>query len=518
MPPFTWECVTTDEQIMTAWQWRNDEETRHCSFHQQPQTLEYFTDRFRHHYDAFPDLPPLFALLGGERVAFLTFEPVNHPQDLRRPCCSLSINVAPGRRRQGIGTHILRQIQPWVRQRGYDTLTAEVRAENSTSAKAFENAGFLLLERCWRRIDDGEEMLPILRYGVELVLKLPFPDGLFIIAEAGSNWRMGSPDHDLALAKTLIEEAATASADAIKFQTFRASTVYVANAGSSLYLADAGIEKEISAIFEDLAMPYDMVAELASYCRQCGIAFMSTPFSVEDFAAVDPYVAVHKIASYEIGHPHLLAAAAHSGKPLILSTGASTEAEISWAVDYFYRQGGSQLVLLQCTAAYPAPLEQLNLSTIKWLKERYKVSVGLSDHSRHPTYAPVTAVALGATIIEKHFTLSNLLPGPDHFFALTPPELAEMVKAVRSAYMALGASVKKIDIVEEELSLFAKRGVQALRDIAAGETLIEGVNVAILRSGRQPLGMAPRHLLNLSGKIFVKPVAAGHGVHLTDLA
>ena len=220
-------------------------------------------------------------------------------------------------------------------------------------------------------------------------------DRVFIIAEAGSNWRMGTPKRDMAMARALIDVAVEAKADAVKFQTYRPETVYVSNAGSSDYLSKAGIKEDIAEIFSDLAMPYEMISELAAYCGKSGIQFMSTPFSAADFAAVDPFVTVHKIASYEISHLRLIELAARSGKPLIMSTGASVEDDIDWAIQTFRANGGTELALLQCTASYPAPMDSLNLRVIPWLAQRFGVFSGLSDHSRDPTIGPVAAVALG---------------------------------------------------------------------------------------------------------------------------
>ena len=242
--------------------------------------------------------------------------------------------------------------------------------------------------------------------------------GVFVIAEAGSNWRMGSPERDLAMAQALINVAVEAGADAVKFQTFRPETVYVAEAGASDYLADAGIKQSIRDIFADIAMPYDMLPKLADYARSRGIEFMSTAFSPADFAAVDPLVKVHKIASYEISHIRLIELAARSGKPTVMSTGAATLDDVAWAVGHYHRSGGKDLCLMQCTAKYPAPLDTLRLATIPELQRMFGVSVGLSDHSREAVVGPLAATAIGARVIEKHFTLDNRLPGPDHPFAL----------------------------------------------------------------------------------------------------
>jgi len=319
------------------------------------------------------------------------------------------------------------------------------------------------------------------------------------------------------MARALIDVAIEAGADAVKFQTYKPETVYVANAGQSDYLADAGIKEDIRDIFADLSMPYEMLPELAEYCKQGGIEFMPTPFSRADFDAVDPYVAVHKIASYEISHIHLLRRAARSGKPLVLSTGASNEEDIAWAVETFQAEGGTNLCLLQCTAKYPAPMSSLNLKTIPWLRDRFGVAAGLSDHSREPSLAPVMAVALGARVIEKHYTLDNRLPGPDHSFAITPSELATLVRDVRMAEEALGDGTKQVLDAEKELAAYAQRGLQATRAIKVGEVLIEGQNYDVLRPGQQKLGAHPKHISDIEGRKACRPFALGEGLVLNEI-
>ena len=156
---------------------------------------------------------------------------------------------------------------------------------------------------------------------------------VFVIAEAGSNWRMGTPERDLLMARRLVDAAVDAGADAVKFQTYRAASVYVHEAGESDYLAALGIAKPIAEIFEDLEMPYELIPPIADYCSERGIEFMSTPFSVEDARAVDPFVQRHKVASYEINHVRLIEHLAGTGKPLIMSTGAATVHDIAFGLE-----------------------------------------------------------------------------------------------------------------------------------------------------------------------------------------
>ena len=338
----------------------------------------------------------------------------------------------------------------------------------------------------------------------------------FVIAEAGSNWRCGTPPRDMRMAKSLIDVAVEAGADAVKFQTYKPETVYVPNAGDSDYLAEAGIKESITEIFKDLSMPYEMIPQLAEYCQKQNIQFMSTPFSISDAKAVDPYVKIHKIASYEISHAPLIEFIAKTGKPLILSTGGATYEDVEWAINHFYKHGGKTISLMQCTAKYPAPLSTLNLKVIHEFINRFNVPVGLSDHSRDPIIGPIGAVAFGATIIEKHFTLHNKLPGPDHSFAITPDELKQMVKAIRQIEQAMGSEIKEVQEEEIELRNYAQRAVQAIKVIKKGEILSESRNIEVLRPGKQKRGLHPKYLIEIEGKKATRKIPLGDGIKEGD--
>lgn len=341
---------------------------------------------------------------------------------------------------------------------------------------------------------------------------------VFVIGEAGSNWRMGTPARDLKLACTLIDVAAEAGCDAVKFQVYRPETVYVPNAGNSDYLAHNGITEPITEIFRDLAMPYDLIPRLAEYCRQCGVVFMASPFSVADAQAVDPHTPMHKIASYEISHVRLLEYIGSTGKPLVLSTGACDAADIEIALACHRDAGGGGVCLMQCTARYPAEPDSLNLSALVTLSRRFGLPVGLSDHSRDPVLAPTMAVAVGARVIEKHFTLSNRLPGPDHTFAVEPDELTAMVRAIRDAERARGDGVKQVLPAERELRRYARRGLQAIRTIEPGTLLAEGVNYDTLRPGQRTLGVHPRLIPQIEGRRATRRIEIGEGIQDGDYA
>jgi N-acetylneuraminate synthase len=339
-------------------------------------------------------------------------------------------------------------------------------------------------------------------------------DRVFIIAEAGSNWRVGGREQDLKMAKTLIDLAADAKVDAIKFQSFASKSVYVQDAGLPGYMAKSS--KSINDIFEDISLPVENIPLLADYSSKCAIKFLCSVFSVQDAKTVDPYVSAHKIASYEITHSRLIEFVAKTHKPLILSTGGATIEEIRWAVKHFYKHGGKKITLMQTTAKYPAPASSLNLKAIPVLAKKFGVPVGLSDHSRDPVIAPVAAVALGASVIEKHFTLDNSFPGPDHAFALVPAELKEMVRAIRDTERALGNGVKSVQPEEAELRKYAQRGIQATTAIKKGYTLKEGVNIDILRPGKQKKGLHPRFLPKIEGRKAKRNIPAGRGITRAD--
>ena len=340
---------------------------------------------------------------------------------------------------------------------------------------------------------------------------------VFVIAEAGSNWRMGTWSRDIEMARRLVDVAATAHADAVKFQTYRSRSVYVPDAGESDYLSEVGVKESINDIFEDLEMPYEMIPLIAEHCAAMGIEFISTPFSIDDAAAIDPFVQRHKVASYEIGHIRLVQWLAGTRKPLIMSTGAATEDDVAFGLSTARDAGADQITLLQCTASYPAPPSSLNLGAIPFMRERFGVAVGLSDHSRDALVGPVAAVALGATVIEKHFTIDRRLPGPDHPFAIEPDELAAMVAAIRDAEEVVGEHAKSVQPAETELRSFAVRAIQAIRDIAPGEPLLEGENIDVLRPGKRRAGLHPRYLAALAGRRAGKAVARGDGVTADDV-
>jgi len=338
------------------------------------------------------------------------------------------------------------------------------------------------------------------------------PKHTFVIAEAGSNWKIGSLNDDISQAKQLILSAANAGADAIKFQTFKSKTVYAQDAGQIDYLSNKNTNSSINELFDDLSMPYEMIPELSSFCNKHKIIFMSTAFSVEDAKHLDPYVKIHKVASYEINHVRLIEFLARTKKPILISTGASSYNEIDFAIKKIKENGNVKIALLQCTAKYPAPIDSLNLNVIPALKSKYGLPVGFSDHSLDPVVGPLLSVGLGATIVEKHFTMNKSLTGPDHMFALDPDELKLMIDSIRNADAAKGNSIKQVLNVELELQKFATRSIQATKNISKGDILSEGKNFDILRPGNRIRGLDARFLDIVNGKKATKDISIGDGI------
>jgi len=330
----------------------------------------------------------------------------------------------------------------------------------------------------------------------------------FVIAEAGSNH-----NGNLRTAKELIDVAADAGADAVKFQTFRAEDLYVEASGEVEYLDD---DRSIYDIIESMEMPYEWIPELHAYCQGQGVLFLSTPFDERSADELAEYVPAWKVASYTSSHIPFLEYLAETDKPIIMSTGAHELDEVTESVDALRAAGVSELVLLQCVAAYPTPLSEINVRIVETLRREFDVLAGLSDHTLDPVMAPSTAVALGASVVEKHFTLDNSMEGPDHEFALEPDELDQMVSAIRATERTLGTDEKRVLDVESELRDKARRAIHAVEDIEAGEAMTDE-KIAILRPGAQEAGLHPKFYDEIVGKCAVNTIPKDEGVQWGDV-
>lgn len=313
---------------------------------------------------------------------------------------------------------------------------------------------------------------------------------VYIVAEMSANH-----NRDFNQALRIIEAAKEAGADAIKIQTFTADTMTI-NVQNEFFKIKNTIwnGKNLYDLYSEASTPWEWQPKLKEAANKLGLEFFSTPF---DPSAVDFLekldVPVYKVASFELVDLQLLKRIAKTGKPVIMSTGMASLADIIEAVKVFKESGGKQIALLKCTSAYPAPPEGMNLRTIPNLAKIFEMPVGLSDHSIGIETA-IAAVALGACIVEKHFTLSRDLYGPDSSFSIEPEELQTLVRAIRRVEKALG-SVCFGTTEQEKSSLVFRRSLFVVEDIEANEEFTEE-NVRSIRPG---FGLHTRHLEEVIG-------------------
>jgi N,N'-diacetyllegionaminate synthase len=315
-----------------------------------------------------------------------------------------------------------------------------------------------------------------------------------IIAEAGVNH-----NGDLGLARQLIDIAARAGADLVKFQTFSADRLVTKSAGKADYQrarTDAGESQH--AMLRRWELTREMHETLIEHCRTRGIEFFSTPFDAESAdLLVELGLDMFKVASGDLTNLPYLRHLAHYGKRVMLSTGMATLGDIEAAIEVLQRPDRSRdhISVLHCTTEYPAPMEEVNLRAMLTIRDAFGVEVGYSDHTTG-IEVPIAAAALGATIIEKHFTLDRTLPGPDHAASLEPDELELMIRAIRNVERALGDGIKRPTASEAKNIPIARKSLVAARAIRKGECFTEA-NVTAKRPGN---GLSPMRLDEVVGQ------------------
>lgn len=302
--------------------------------------------------------------------------------------------------------------------------------------------------------------------------------GILIIAEAGVNHN-GS----LELAKKMIEKAKWAGADYIKFQTFVSENLVSDSAQKAEYQKAATGETESQLqMLKKLELSQRDFAELKEYCKECGIGFLSTPFDMESIEfLIKLGMDFWKIPSGEITNLPYLECLARTGKPIVMSTGMCELEEIREAWKVLRENGAGDIALLHCNTEYPTPYEDVNLRAMQLLKEHFNTRVGYSDHTQG-IEVPIAAAALGAEILEKHFTLDKTMEGPDHKASLEPEELKLMIDSVRHIEQALGSAEKKVTQSEGKNRSVARKSIVAKRSIRKGELLTEE-NLTVKRPG-----------------------------------
>ena len=312
-----------------------------------------------------------------------------------------------------------------------------------------------------------------------------------IIAEAGVNHN-GS----LALAKRMAEVAKECGADIIKYQTAKLDSLVSENAGMADYQKqNTGFDKSQKEMLKDLLLPFDAFRELADHCAILGIQFLSTPFDIESIKLLNDLQEMWKIPSGEItDYPYLSEIAKHP-KKTILSTGMSTLDEVRQAVDVLTGNSIKDITLLHCTTDYPADINDINLNAMITLKNEFDLPVGYSDHTNGIEIS-IAAVAMGASIIEKHFTLDRSMSGPDHKASLEPNELKQLITSIRTIEAAMGCFEKKPTAAEIRNRNVARKSIVAAKEIKKGE-MFSDVNLTTKRPGT---GLSPMLWNDLIGR------------------
>ena len=323
----------------------------------------------------------------------------------------------------------------------------------------------------------------------------------YIVAELSANH-----NQDYEQAVRIIHAAKQSGADAVKLQTYTADTITVASTREEFRIGGGTLwdGRNLHDLYSEACTPWEWQPRLKKVAENLGMDLFSSAF---DSTAVDFLeemgVPAHKVASFELVDLPLIQRMARTGKPLIMSTGMASVEEIEEALQSARDAGATQIALLKCTSAYPAPADEMNLRTIPEMARRFGVPVGLSDHTMGIA-APVAAVALGACIIEKHLTLSRATPGPDSAFSLEPHEFKAMVEAVRTAEKALGEAHFGVSAKEEASRVF-RRSLFVVEDVKRGEMFTEA-NVRSIRPGH---GLHTRHLAEVLGKRAMRDIERG---------
>lgn len=332
----------------------------------------------------------------------------------------------------------------------------------------------------------------------------------FVIAEAGVNH-----NGDIGVAHRLIDVAAEAGADAVKFQTFAADRLATADAPKAEYQkATTGADESQLEMLRRLELKPEQHFELLRHAAERGLIFLSTPFEETSADLLETLgIAAFKVPSGEVTNTPFLIHLARKGRPLLLSTGMSTLEEVDGAVRAVRENGDPPLALLHCVSCYPAAAADCNLRALETLRRNFGVPVGFSDHTLG-THVSTAAVALGANLIERHFTLDRTLPGPDHRASSEPAELAALIRGVREVESALGDGVKRRIASEEGTAAVARKSLVAVVDIPAGVRL----EPAMFETKRPGTGVAPHRLWTLAGRRAQRTLERGAILQEDDFA
>lgn len=333
-------------------------------------------------------------------------------------------------------------------------------------------------------------------------------DKVFIIAEAGVNH-----NGDIDLAKKLVDAAIDAGADAVKFQSFKAEKLVTVNAQKADYQKNNTGNGSQYEMLKKLELSYEQHVILKRYCEDKNIFFLSTPF---DFESVDLLeglnIKIYKISSSDLNNIPFLRYIAKLNKPMIVSTGMATLGEVESAVGAIKACGNNNISLLHCTTNYPTSYEDVNLKAMVTMAEAFKLPVGYSDHTLG-IEVPIAAVAMGARIIEKHFTLDKGMEGPDHKASLEPHELKHMINSIRNIEKSMGDGIKRCSKSEENTKIAARKSIVAKVDIEEGQLITEDL-LTIKRPGN---GLKPEYIGVLLGKKAKRKITVDQLIDIIDI-
>jgi sialic acid synthase SpsE len=331
------------------------------------------------------------------------------------------------------------------------------------------------------------------------------PNRIYVIAEAGLN-HGGNKERALAL----VRAAKWAGADAVKFQTFRADRLASTKPAA---LSHTKEQPNLQELFKKLELPFDAFRALHKEAKRIGIEFLSTPFDEESADFLDDLgVNAFKIASGDITHRPLLEHVSRKNKPILLSTGMSTVEEIEKAIDWMHTQSNEQVVLLHCVSSYPAKADELNLKSVQFLRDRFGVPVGFSDHSVG-TLGSIVATSLGAQVIERHFMIETRGETPDHAVSMDAKALKGHIEELRTIGGILGERGKFASEAETKNKTASRRALYANRPIAPGEIIDAGMLYAL----RPATGISPEFVDAVVGKQALRPIEAGAPVQWESL-
>lgn len=325
----------------------------------------------------------------------------------------------------------------------------------------------------------------------------------YIIAEIGSNF-----DGSLAQAKHLVDLAKEVGADATKFQSFLPDKIIARRGFEAKTSFQSKWKKPVYEVYSEAVLPREWHQELAEYCHKKDIHFFSSPYDKEAVDLLSEIgVPALKIGSGDITNPALIEYIAKKNKPVLLGTGASSMGEIEQAVNTIRATGNQDIVLLQCITNYPSPFEHANIRAMVTLKDAFQVLVGYSDHTPG-SVVPLGAVALGACVIEKHFTFDKTRKGPDHPSAMDVPEMKAMIRDIRLLESALGSPIKQLTPAETETVIIQRRSLYASVNIPAGTT----ITMEMIEPLRPATGITPPYLHLVTGRKAKVDIAEGESI------